>query len=717
MSEPKKREGPMKKALLVTTALFLVLASSPGALLPQNGHDQFQKALAKERGEGNLEEAIALYQKVIDEAKDEALAAQAQLRIGFCYEKMGRQEAQKAFQKVVDKYPAQTETVKTAREKLALLQKGLMLAAKGSSQPSLRLVWKGPDVELMGAPSPDGRYICYTDWDTGDLAIYDVKTGEKRRLTGQTKWDGSWVENSRWSPDGKLIAYTWDMGVTAELRIVGLDGAKPRVLYQGEGYPSVMDWSPDGRQILTVLYSQGAEQSLSLINVSDGSVRHLKKMVLPVTFSPGRAGYMKFSPDGRHIAFDYPNDIYLISVDGNAERPLVKHPANERLLGWTPDGRSIIFTSDRTGATDAWILPVNDGQAGGEPEIVQKDIGAISPLGFTRDGAFFYGHGKDMQKVYVASIEQKAGALSASYHKLDLAYEGRNHTAEYSPDGKRLAFIRGPVSPKSRSNSLCILSTETREEKNFALDITRVNSLGWAPDGLSIMISGFDEKRTYVALIDTRTGDIRDIFPTDKDPREEMYLSPALSPDGRIVYCVHTARVTTSEPLISIIAKDLSSGRTWDVKKIGAPFALPVISVSPDGGWLAALEHPRGMQAAKEKILKIISTKDGDVRELCRFTSGSNSVGQPRWSTDGRYIFFPGIRAGEEELWDIWYVPIEGGEPKQLGLAVHRLWDICPHPDGNHLAFGSFGPTLHGPEVWVMENFLPAERESKRDRE
>ncbi|GAH84167.1 unnamed protein product, partial [marine sediment metagenome] len=67
----------------------------------------FQKALAKERGEGNLEEAIALYKKVVAETKDESLAAKAQLRIGICYEKLGMKEAQKAFQKVIDNYPGQ----------------------------------------------------------------------------------------------------------------------------------------------------------------------------------------------------------------------------------------------------------------------------------------------------------------------------------------------------------------------------------------------------------------------------------------------------------------------------------------------------------------------------------------------------------------------------------------------------------------------------------
>lgn len=697
------------KKLSIMIAILAIAAFSFGNLVAQNGYDLFQKALAKERGEGKLEEAIALYQKVIDETKDESLAAKAQLRIGFCYEKLGREEAQKAFQKVVDNYPAQVDTVKTAREKLVLLQRIQMDLEKGLSQTGLRLVWEGPDVELMGAASPDGRYICYTDWGTGDLAIHDLKTGEKRRLTGQTKWDGKFVENSRWSPDGELIAYTWDMGAAAELRIVGLDGAKPRALYQGKGYPSVMDWSPDGRQILAVLYSQIDEQSILLIDASDGFVRNLKNLTFPVTYSSGRAGHMDFSPDGKFIAYEFHNDIHILAADGKTENTIVKHPANDRLLGWTPDGKYVLFRSDRTGVNDVWLLPMTDGKAGGEPELIHKDVGEISPLGFARDGAFFYGHGKDMQKIYVASIEKKAGALSATYRKLNLAYEGRNHTAEYSPDGKRLAFVRESVPRMDGSKYLCIFSLETGEEKTFALDITRVNALHWAPDGSSIMISGFDEKRSFIGRIDTTSGDIQEIFPTDKDVREEMYLSSAWSPDGQTVYCVHVAQVMKEESSFSIVAKDLSTGQTRDVHKMDN---LSTISVSPDGEWLAAYEHLAG-NTPVVKVLKVISTRNGEVRELCRFASASKSILEPRWSADGRYIFFPGRHAGEE-TWDTWYVPVEGGEPGKLGLAVHGLTSFSPHPDGSRLAFTSLGPTHHGPEVWVIENFLPDEKTEGR---
>ena len=129
------------------------------------------------------------------------------------------------------------------------------------------------------------------------------------------------------------------------------------------------------------------------------------------------SGQMKFSPDGRYIAFDLRNDIDLLSTDGKTEGPLVRHPANDRLLGWTPDGHHILFASDRSGAIDAWILPVAEGRPGREPELLRKDIGEISPLGLTRDGAFFYGHSKDTQKIYLASLDRKAGAFQCDLSK------------------------------------------------------------------------------------------------------------------------------------------------------------------------------------------------------------------------------------------------------------------------------------------------------------
>ncbi len=69
--------------------------------------------------------------------------AKSQLYIGLCYEKMGRQEAQKAFQKVIDNYPEQTEAVKLANKKLSFLLSAKTIIREEDKEFSIRQVWAG----------------------------------------------------------------------------------------------------------------------------------------------------------------------------------------------------------------------------------------------------------------------------------------------------------------------------------------------------------------------------------------------------------------------------------------------------------------------------------------------------------------------------------------------------------------------------------------------
>ncbi|MCK7532100.1 MAG: hypothetical protein MZV63_14245 [Marinilabiliales bacterium] len=147
---------------------------------------------------------------------------------------------------------------------------------------------------------------------------------------------------------------------------------------------------------------------------------------------------------------------------------------------------------------------------------------------------------------------------------------------------------------------------------------------------------------------------------------------------------------------------------------MNAPFNFPMISVSPDGKSLAALEFPRGNKANKEKILKVISTEDGKARELCRFVNGSGNIVQPRWSADGRCIFFPGIRKGEEEAGEH-LVCSYRGVPSQanLGSALHQIDYISPPSDGSRIVFFLDGP--HGPRPRKSGSWRISCR-SRRDR-
>ncbi len=86
-------------------SLTLILATPLLAALPQKANTAeilLGAALHQEEVEGNLEAAIATYEKILTEhSAKRALAARAQLHIGICYEKLGQPEAREAYERVL----------------------------------------------------------------------------------------------------------------------------------------------------------------------------------------------------------------------------------------------------------------------------------------------------------------------------------------------------------------------------------------------------------------------------------------------------------------------------------------------------------------------------------------------------------------------------------------------------------------------------------------
>ena len=713
----------MKKyAILV--AILVLIAFSFGSLAPQNGYDLFQKALAKERAEGNLEEAIALYQQVIKEAKDESLSAKAQFRIGICYEKLGQKKAklaQQAFQKVISEYPGQRDIVKMAQEKLSSLIQAESSVEQADRGINVHLVMKGsyPDaLKMMGAPSPDGRYVSFTDWDTGNLAVYEIATKKKLPLTGKKNWeDKGWCENSRWSPDGKKIAYSWWIDDEKnDLRIIGLDGSEPRILTKSYPWIICSDWSPDGEYILAVIYGKESGCRVSLVSVADGSIKTIKKR----KWSDGN---MRFSPDGNYITFDFlskegsDSDIYLLSIDGKTEVPLVEHPAQDYFLGWAPDGKHLLFASDRTGTFDVWSLSVSDGRPDGEPEMVRKNLGYVDPMGITQNGNFYYGFSSNIRNIYIASVNPETCLSDAPVKKMSLPFEGRNHRPEFSPDGKQIAFVRSSLPPPSGGlegpNFLCVRSLEEGREKIFPLN-RKVYDLDWAPDSSSILVLGSDrEGRHGFYRVDANTGELSVVMQDDY-PARSHGNSPEWSDDGKALLYLNYDRINFVCP---IVYQNLETGQTKTIHQLDIKKS-PLFTISPNKKWLAIIDQPIQPPAEKyERVVKIIPAEGGEPRELCRYENSRNARVIPRWSADGRFIIYSRILKGDK-FWELWRVPFNGGQPQKMGISMTGTSTISPHPDGRRIAFTSHGLDKKAPEIWVMENFLPiAKSESKGGKE
>jgi Tol biopolymer transport system component len=661
----------------------------------QQGKLLLEQATKKELIDGDLKGAIEIYQKVLNlQAVPREVMAKALLHLGQSYEKLGNSEARKAYERLVREFADQPEETKVARARLAIL---------GGHDCAMRVrqVWAGPDEDLLGAPTRDGHYLTLQDWPSENLAVRDLATGQKRRLTNKDPRSLEFAMHSVPSPDDKEAAYTWyNKDNFYDLRIVGLDAPNPRVLYADAGlsYLDPVDWSPDGRNILAIFYLKDKGSQIALVSATDGTARILK------TFEREAPDRARFSPDGRYIAYDLPqqegsssHDIFLLPTEGEREIPLVQHAANDVVFDWTPDGKRLLFGSDRSGTMGAWWIPIVDGKPDGTPELVKPDLGQdVRPLGFTRDGSYFYNVRTGMSEVHIAELDVATGKLLAGPTLATQRFAGSNSRPDWSPDGRRLVFLsqRGPGVWGARA--ICVRDTASGEVRELRSKLDRVVSVYWYPDGQSLLVAAQHPTGNFGAFrIDINTGDFERV-----DLRSPLGWGAALSPDGKMLFYHQWSDAANTA---SIVARELSSGHEKALFSIGelSYHFCAGVALSRDGRALALAVSDA---ASGSKSIKILAAAGGEARDLLGEVE-MPFPGSIAWTPDGRSLLFVKQVNPRDQKTELWAIPVQGGDPRRLDLTAKNMRDLRIHPDGRHIAFASRGDRS---EVWAMDNFLPS---------
>jgi len=186
---------------------------------------------------------------------------------------------------------------------------------------------------------PDGQRALFGAH--GDIFTVPAKYGNTRNLTATP---GIHERGSKWSPDGRTIAFFSDRTGQDEIWLMNADGTgEPRQLTTGgDTYKYNLLWSPDGSKIAW----DDKMLRLSVIDVAT------KAVTMAVTAKAGEIGRYDWSPDSRWIAYDAPNvdtpnRVYLYSVAGGKIFEVTDVWYDSFAPAFSRDGKYLFFVSDR----------------------------------------------------------------------------------------------------------------------------------------------------------------------------------------------------------------------------------------------------------------------------------------------------------------------------------------------------------------------------------
>ena len=210
--------------------------------------------------------------------------------------------------------------------------------------------------------SPHGRRIAY--WSValpgGKREIWTAPAvgGDAVRVTDAAD-DSYFNWNPVWSPDGDYLYFASDRGGSMNFWRVRIDETTGEILREPEPVTTPSSWSGflslsrDGRRILYATRDASSNLERAALEPSGPTVT---SPPAPITEGSREIGLSRVSPDGSWIVYTSGDDLYLVRTDGTGLRQLTRDAFKDRNPGWSPDGRWILFYSDRSGRYEAWMI-------------------------------------------------------------------------------------------------------------------------------------------------------------------------------------------------------------------------------------------------------------------------------------------------------------------------------------------------------------------------
>ena len=481
--------------------------------------------------------------------------------------------------------------------------------------------------------SPDGRSFLYHDrkgyedaWRkhhtssiTRDIWLCTTAVDRERRFRKITTFDGE-DRTPVWAQDGKSFYYLSERDGSFNIYRSDIEGRNITRLTSHKGHPvRFLSAAKDGTlcygfngEIYTLKEGEPAKK-VAVSIVADTYDRHLVKQL-----KSSGATEISVSPEGKEVAFVMRGDVYVTSVEYKTTKQITDTPEQERDIDFSPDGRSIVYASERDGLWQIY-----------QTSLVNKD-----------DKLFTY-----------ANDFKEERLVNSSYTSFQ---------PQYSPDGKEVAFLQNRT-------ELCVLNLKTKEVRTvmdgkFEYSYSDGDQwFEWSPDSrwlLSGYIGHGGWNNKDIALVNASgNGEIHNLTQsgyTDGDAEWVLGGKAMIWKSDRAGYRSHGS--WGSEDDVYIMFFDLDAYERFRMSKEETALLEEAEKKEKEDDAKKEDEKKKGKRNADEKEKKdVVEPLEFDLENcrdrVIRLTVNSSRLGDAVLSAKGDKLYY---QAAFEDGYDLW---------------------------------------------------------------
>ena len=411
------------------------------------------------------------------------------------------------------------------------------------------------------------------------------------------------------------------------------------------------------------------------------------------------------SPNGDRIAFAWQNDIWTADIDGGSAKRVSIHAATDDSPHFSPDGKQLYFTSNRSGRNQIYAMPVE----GGAAKQITFDSNRKTVHGITSDGRYLLisqstdrgWHNSESSRVFLLDTEGE--------EPKKMLFDAGVRDAALSPDGTKVLFVRGRSkwNRKGYEGSqaaqlwLADLSTDPVTLTRLSKDRERFQNVAemdpmWAADGKSYYFNSDPDGvfNIYHRKLDSE--EARQVTDVASDGVDDGVAFPVMSRNGNTLLMrrgFDLIKSDTKSGDIEVI--ELNSSGDWITSPIERKrqTRATTVAFSPDGKQMAFVSG------------EDIYVMDRILKEPVRVTKTAHPETSLLFSSDGSRLFYVTDSGGEMDIWEATHTQEDGIWWMAKEFELRQVTDdrevegrLRLSPNGSHVAY------TKGSNLFVMDD-------------